>query len=100
MKKYSFSYSFAPRMVACLAAFAITAFLPAIANAQLKVLTTFPESALQGAKPDGGGVVVGNQYFGTTNIGGVNGNGVLFRVNLDETGFTKLKDFTTSEGRI
>lgn len=86
-------------MVACLALLTPTAFLPTIASAQIKVLTTFPESALQGAKPDGGGVVIGNQYFGTTNIGGVNGKGVLFRVNLDATGFTKLKDFTTSEGQ-
>jgi len=99
MKNQSTPSSSARCALACLAVLTTTAFLPTIANAQLKVLTTFPESALQGAKPDGGGVVVGNQYFGTTNLGGVNGNGVLFRVNLNGTGFTKLKDFTTSEGR-
>ena len=99
MKNQSTTSSFARCALACLAALTTTAFLPAIANAQLKVLTTFPESALQGAKPVDDGVVIGNQYFGTTNIGGVNGKGVLFRVNLDGTGFTKLKDFTTSEGQ-
>ena len=99
MKNQSTPSSSARCALACLAVLTTTAFLPTIASAQLKVLTTFPESALQGAKPVDDGVVIGNQYFGTTNIGGVNGKGVLFRVNLDGTGFTKLKDFTTSEGQ-
>jgi uncharacterized repeat protein (TIGR03803 family) len=114
MKKYSFPYSFTPRMVACLAAFALTAFLPAIANAQLKVLKTFPVSALDGSKPTRSGVVIGAYYYGIASSGGANGKGVIYRMNLDGTNFTKLKDLDatmdpsdsdggsilTSEGKI
>lgn len=81
---------------------ALTAFIvlaPQSALAQIKVLKTFPQSALEGANPKGGGVVIGNQYFGTTQVGGTNGKGVLYRVNLDGTGFTKLKEFSSNEGQ-
>jgi hypothetical protein len=78
------------------AVFLVSVLLPA--QAQFKVLKAFPESAIEGANPVGRGAVIGNQYFGTTKRGGIHGKGVLYRINLDGTGFAKIKDFTTQEG--
>jgi hypothetical protein len=81
------------RLAAILLALAI---LPA--QAQFQVLKAFPESAFDGANPVGRGAIIGNQYFGTTKLGGLHGKGVLYRINLDGFGFAKLKDFTTADG--
>ncbi|EEF58820.1 choice-of-anchor tandem repeat GloVer-containing protein [Pedosphaera parvula] len=48
-----------------------------------------------GAMPFAGGLTVnGNALFGTTKSGGSAGNGVLYRMNLDGSGFTNLHSFT------
>lgn len=36
--------------------------------------------------------------YGSTVIGGSSGNGILFRMNSDGTGYTKLHEFTDAEG--
>ncbi len=84
------------RLFLLAAVFLAAVILPA--QAQFKVLKAFPESALDGANPVGRGAIIGNQYFGTTKLGGIHGKGVLYRINLDGTGFAKLKDFTVGEG--
>jgi uncharacterized repeat protein (TIGR03803 family) len=38
------------------------------------------------------------KLYGTTDIGGVRGNGTVFAVNTDGTAFTKLHEFTDAEG--
>lgn len=47
-----------------------------------------------GANPYGGLVLSGNTLYGTTSDGGSTGNGVVFALNTDGSGFTKLHDFT------
>lgn len=55
-------------------------------------------SAVDGWFPTDNGVVIGNQFFGVTVQGGAGEKGVLYKVNLDGTGFVKLRDFAASEG--
>ena len=47
-----------------------------------------------GAYPSAGLVLSGNTLYGTTPEGGTNGNGTVFAVNTDGTGFTVLHTFT------
>jgi uncharacterized repeat protein (TIGR03803 family) len=47
-----------------------------------------------GANPEGGLVLAGNTLYGTTFYGGTNGNGTVFAVSTNGTGFTKLYSFT------
>lgn len=47
-----------------------------------------------GADPYGGLVFFGRTAYGTTYYGGTNGNGTIFRVNLDGSGFTTLHNFS------
>jgi uncharacterized repeat protein (TIGR03803 family) len=49
-----------------------------------------------GADPQCGLVLAGNILFGTASSGGTAGNGTVFRVNTDGTGFTNLHNFTAS----
>ncbi len=48
-----------------------------------------------GAHPVAGLVLSGNTLYGTTRRGGTAGNGTVFAVNTDGTGFTNLHSFTT-----
>jgi uncharacterized repeat protein (TIGR03803 family) len=50
-----------------------------------------------GAAPYGGLVLSGNTLYGTASECGNTGNGVVFAVNRDGTGFTKLHDFSGSD---
>ena len=43
-------------------------------------------------------VLSGNALYGTTEYGGIFGNGTVFRVNTDGTGFTNLYNFTALSG--
>ena len=47
-----------------------------------------------GATPYGGVVLSGNTLYGTTCYGGSSGNGTVFAVNTDGTGFTNLYSFS------
>jgi uncharacterized repeat protein (TIGR03803 family) len=51
-----------------------------------------------GANPMAGLVLSGNTLYGTTGYGGSSGNGTVFAVNTDGTGFTVLKTFNGSDG--
>src|ERR1022692_2341875 len=51
-----------------------------------------------GSKPLAGLVLSGNTLYGTAYIGGTNGNGAVFAVNTDSSGFTNLHSFTTLLG--
>jgi uncharacterized repeat protein (TIGR03803 family) len=50
----------------------------------------------EGAHPYGDLILSSNTLFGTTTRGGFWGNGTVFRVNTDGTGFTNLYNFSTT----
>ena len=59
--------------------------------------TTFSGSAYtngDGAFPEAGLILSGNTLYGTAYDGGANGNGTVFAVNTNGTGFTVLHAFT------
>ncbi len=51
-----------------------------------------------GAQPYAGLIASGNTLFCTTKFGGSTGNGAVFSVNTDGTGFTVLHSFTGADG--
>jgi len=51
-----------------------------------------------GANPYAGLIGTGNTRYGTASLGGASGNGTVFAVNVDGTGFTNLHSFTYSDG--
>jgi uncharacterized repeat protein (TIGR03803 family) len=50
-----------------------------------------------GAYPFGGLMIAGNTLFGTTSAGGASDSGILFKVNIDGTGFATLHAFTAPD---
>ena len=54
----------------------------------------FPYTNLDGASPEGGVVLLNNVLYGTTFTGGINGNGTVFAVTTDGSGFTNVYNFT------
>ena len=50
-----------------------------------------------GAVPSAGLVLSGDTLYGTAEQGGSSGNGTVFAVNIDGTGFTNLYSFTTTD---
>jgi uncharacterized repeat protein (TIGR03803 family) len=62
------------------------------------VLRNFPGIGVGGLGPLAGLVLAGSTLYGTTAGGGSSGNGVVFRVNTDGSGYTALKSFTGSDG--
>jgi uncharacterized repeat protein (TIGR03803 family) len=53
-----------------------------------------------GAYPDAGLILSGNTLYGTAQSGGSAGNGTVFAVNTDGTGFTNLHSFTATSANI
>jgi uncharacterized repeat protein (TIGR03803 family) len=49
-----------------------------------------------GANPNGGLVLLGDTLFGTTTNGGISGNGTVFALKTNGTGFTNLYVFTAT----
>jgi len=60
-------------------------------------LHTFMDSA--GADPFGGLILSGNTLYGTTEEGGSSGEGMVFALNTNGTGFTNLHGFTATKGQ-
>ena len=48
-----------------------------------------------GANPQAGLILSGNTLYGTAGYGGSSGDGTVFALNTDGTGFTSLYSFTT-----
>ncbi len=63
------------------------------------VLVAFNPNDTNGVEPHGS-LVIGadGRLYGTCGTGGDNGYGVVFAVQKDGTGYTKLHDFTAAEG--
>jgi uncharacterized repeat protein (TIGR03803 family) len=57
-----------------------------------------PGTNSDGALPEGALLLSGNTLYGTAAAGGSSGNGTVFKVNTDGTGFTTLYTFTASSG--
>lgn len=53
-----------------------------------------------GANPSSGLIVLGSTLYGTASYGGTAGNGTVFRLNIDGTGFTNLHNFTEISGPL
>lgn len=51
-----------------------------------------------GANPQAGLVLSGHTLYGTSFEGGTNGNGTVFAINTDGTGFTNLHTFSAGSG--
>jgi uncharacterized repeat protein (TIGR03803 family) len=49
-----------------------------------------------GANPTGGLLLSGNVCYGTAGLGGSSGNGTVFKINTDGTGFTTLHSFSAT----
>lgn len=60
------------------------------------VLHDFMNSPEDGAAPWGGLVLGGNTLYGTTMDGGTSGNGTVFSINTDGSGFTILHSFSAT----
>jgi uncharacterized repeat protein (TIGR03803 family) len=58
----------------------------------LENLSTYANT--DGAIPLAGLILLGNSLFGTTEFGSTSGNGTVFKVNTDGTGFKDLYSFT------
>ena len=64
-----------------------------------RTLHTFTELSVVVSNSDGAGpwgelILSGSTLYGTTEIGGSSGNGTVFAINTDGTGFTNLHSFT------
>lgn len=57
------------------------------------ILKDFTNS-LEGQNPREGLMLSGTALYGTTGNGGISGNGVIFKINTDGTGYNVLRDFT------
>src|SRR6185503_15422827 len=53
-----------------------------------------------GALPRAGMILSGNTLYGTASSGGSAGNGTVFAVSTDGTGFTTLHSFTATTGQF
>jgi uncharacterized repeat protein (TIGR03803 family) len=58
--------------------------------------TPYAGSNMDGANPQAGLVLSGNTLYGTTQHGGSTGNGTVFKIKTDGTGFTNLHTFTAT----
>jgi uncharacterized repeat protein (TIGR03803 family) len=58
----------------------------------------YPFGNSDGANPNAGLILSGNTLYGTAEDGGSPGNGTVFAVNTDGTGFTTLHSFTATSG--
>jgi uncharacterized repeat protein (TIGR03803 family) len=83
-----------------------TVFAVSTNGASFTVLHTFTAGSgslpkvtnSDGALPFAGLIISGNTLYGTATYGGTNGNGTLFAVNTNGTGFTNLYTFTATSG--
>ena len=73
-----------------------TAFKVNIDGTDFTTLYSFTGDS-DGATPIGGLILSGNTLYGTAYGGGSGGNGIVFKMNTDGTGFTSLYNFTARD---
>jgi uncharacterized repeat protein (TIGR03803 family) len=59
---------------------------------------SYPGTNSDGVDPQAGLILSGNTLYGTASYGGTNGEGTLFAVNTNGTGFNTLHSFTVTSG--
>jgi uncharacterized repeat protein (TIGR03803 family) len=68
----------------------------AITPAPYRILHHFTGVAGDGAQPLGSLIQSGSALFGMTRIGGIHGNGAIFRINTDGTDYRQLHSFVSA----
>ena len=63
------------------------------------ILKSFSNNAASGSTPVTGMLLSGSTLYGTAKFGGSSGDGTIFSIGTDGTGFTVLKSFQGSDGR-
>jgi len=63
-----------------------------------RLATSFPLTNSDGAYPIGGVILSGDTLYGLTDYGGEPGNGTIFAIHTDGTGFTNLHVFAAGSG--
>jgi uncharacterized repeat protein (TIGR03803 family) len=76
-----------------------TVFALNIDGTDFKVLHNF-SGVSEGSEPEASLILLGDTLYGTTPSGGVSGNGTVFAVNTDGTGFTNLYTFSANIGDV
>lgn len=71
--------------------FLISAVIPLTAQT---FTTLYKFNGSDGGLPEGGLILSGSTLYGTTTYGGDQGNGTVFKINMDGTGFTNLHLFS------
>jgi len=68
----------------------------------LRVLKNFGDTAGDGSHVVAGLVFSGGTLYGTTELGGTDGSGTVFKVNSDGSGYAVIKSFgnTISDGGV
>jgi uncharacterized repeat protein (TIGR03803 family) len=59
-------------------------------------LPSFPGTNSDGNRPEGDLTTDGTTLYGTAVYGGTNGNGAIFKINTDGSGFTVIKTFSAT----
>src|SRR5207247_5169626 len=62
------------------------------------VINYFGDTIGNGEAPSGDLTLSGSTLYGTTEFGGSNNLGTVFKINTDGSGYTVLKHFTSSAG--
>ena len=62
------------------------------------VLKRLDDVSYEGQRPKGGVVLSGSTLYGTTQYGGTNGHGAVFRINIDGSGYALLHCFDGVDG--
>ncbi len=60
------------------------------------MVPSFPGTNSDGNRPQGDLVTDGSTLYGTAEFGGTNGNGTIFKINMDGSGFTVIKTFSAT----
>jgi uncharacterized repeat protein (TIGR03803 family) len=75
-----------------------TVFAVQTDGTDFRILHNFTGGTIDGANPRVGLILSGDTLYGVTSAGGASGNGTVFKLNIDGTGFTTLHWFTALTG--
>src|ERR1041385_5302011 len=84
----------------CLALSRFAALLSSLVTSQVAAQTNLYSfgGGMDGGDPQADLALIGNRLYGTTDAGGESGQGTIFAINTDGSGFTTLHRFAGSDG--